>query len=86
MNLVQPLLHRLERRRCCTLKHKDFVYIGEPVPELNAAEDAAFLLNLQKAVLLSLKEKMLLTASQYERCLDELEKEYIGKQKNQRRA
>jgi hypothetical protein len=56
------------------------------VPELNAAEDAAFLLNLQKAVLLSLKEKMLLTASQYERCLDELEKEYIGKQKNQRRA
>jgi hypothetical protein len=33
-----------------------------------------------------LKEKMLLTASQYERCLNELGKEYIGKQKNQRRA
>ena len=56
------------------------------MPELNAVEDAAFLLNLYKAVLLSLKEKMLLTASQYKRCLDELEKEYIGKQKNKRRA
>ena len=85
-DMVQPLLHILWWRRCCTLKHKDFVYIGEPIPELNETDHAAFLLNVQKAVLLSLKEKKLLTTSQYERCVSRLEQEHSAKQKNHRRV
>ena len=73
-------------RRCCTLKHKDFIYIGEPIPELNEAEHAAFFLNLQKSILLSLNEKKLLTTSQYEKCVSELEYGNSERQKKQRRA
>jgi hypothetical protein len=53
---------------------------------LNEAEHAAFLLDVQKAVLLSLKGKSLLTTSQYERCVSRLEEEYSVKQKKQRRV
>ena len=55
--------------------HREFVYVGEPVPRLNEQEHAAFLMNLQKAILLSLEQRKLLTHSQRERCLSELEKQ-----------
>ena len=58
------------------MKHREFVYIGEPVPELNEQEHAAFLMNIQRAILLSLEKRNLLTISQRERCLFELEKRY----------
>ena len=54
------------------MKHREFIYTGEPVPELNELEHAAFLINFQRSILLSLEKKKLLTASQRERCLLEL--------------
>ncbi len=56
------------------MKHREFVYVGEPVPELNGREHAAFLMNMQRSILFSLEKRNLLTASQRERCLLELEK------------
>lgn len=68
------------------MKHREFIYVGEPVPELNEREHAAFLMNIQRAVLLSLEKRDLLTASQRERCLLELEKQYSLNQRRQRQA
>ena len=55
--------------------HREFVYVGDPVQELNEQEHAAFLMNIQKSILLSLEKRKLLTHSQRERCLVELEKQ-----------
>lgn len=66
------------------MKHREFVYAGGPVPELNEREHAAFLLDVQKAILLSLERRKLLTLSQRQRCVDELEKRYIQSQKKSR--
>lgn len=68
------------------MKHREFVYVGEPVPELNEQEHAAFLVNIQKSILLSLEKRNILTTSQRERCLLELEKQYRINQKKQRQA
>lgn len=66
--------------------HREFVYVGAPVPELNEEEHTDFLVNLQKSILLSLEQRKLLTHSQCERCLSELEKQYSSNQKRERRA
>ena len=58
------------------MKHREFIYVGEPIPELNEREHAAFLVNFQRSILLSLEKRNLLTASQRERCLLEIEKQY----------
>ncbi len=58
------------------MKHREFSYVGDPVPELNEREHAAFLMNIQRSILLSLEKRNLLTASQRERCLLELERQY----------
>lgn len=68
------------------MKHRDFFYVGEPVPELNEREHAEFLMNIQRAVILSLEKRNLLTASQRERCLLEIEKQYSLNQRRQRQA
>lgn len=68
------------------LKHREFVYVGDPAPEINEQEHAAFLMNMQRAILLSLEKRKLLTASQRERCMVELEKQYRQIQKNGRQA
>lgn len=65
---------------------REFVYVGDPVPELNEQEHAAFLMNIHKSILLSLEKRKLLTHSQRERCLVELEKQYSREQKSRRRA
>ena len=62
--------------------HREFVYVGDPVPELNEQEHAAFLMNIHKSILLSLEKRKLLTHSQRERCLVELEKQYSREQKS----
>ncbi len=49
------------------MKHREFIYAGGPVPELNEQARAAFFLRVQEAVLFSLEEQKLLTASQRER-------------------
>ena len=56
------------------MAHREFIYIGEPLPKLDEKEHAAFFLNLQKGILLSLKQRNLLTPAQYQECLAELGK------------
>ncbi len=68
------------------MKHREFVYVGDPVPELNEQEHAAFFMNIQRSVILSLEKRKLLTPSQRERCLATLEKQYSQNQKSGRRA
>jgi len=51
---------------------REFVYIGEPVPKINKPEHKEFLLNLQKAMIMSLEERKLLSKSQTERVLANL--------------
>lgn len=59
-----------------TMQAREFVYTGEPVPELNVREHAAFLMNLQKAILFSLEKRKLMTPSQRERCILMLEEQF----------
>ena len=68
------------------MKYREFFYVGDPVPELNEQEHAAFLMNIQRSIILSLEKRKLLTQSQRVRCLATLEKQYSQKQKKQRRA
>ena len=68
------------------MKHREFVYVGDPVPELNEQEHAAFLLNIQRSILLSLEQRNLLTPHQRERCITELEQRYSQSQIAGRRA
>ncbi len=68
------------------MRRTEYVYTGEPIPELNEQENMAFLVNFQKSILFSLEKRNLLTRSQRERCVAELEKQYSEYQKKQRRA
>ncbi|MCI8561548.1 MAG: hypothetical protein HFH03_10585 [Dorea sp.] len=68
------------------MKHREFIYAGEPVPELNEREYAAFLMNFQRAILISLEKRNLLTTSQQERCVLELEKQYRLNQEKRRQV
>ncbi|MDD3279849.1 MAG: hypothetical protein PHG16_13400 [Lachnospiraceae bacterium] len=65
------------------MKCREFVYVGEPVPKITEQEHAAFLLQLQKSILASLKKRELLNHSQYERCVEEIEKQYSRKNRSQ---
>ena len=65
------------------MKCREFVYVGEPVPEITEQEHAEFLLLFQKSILASLKKRELLNLSQYERCVEELEKQYSRKNHSQ---
>ena len=56
------------------MKSRKYVYIGEPVPDLNEPEYTEFLLHLQKSVLYALEKRNLLTHFQAERCVTEIEK------------
>lgn len=67
--------HIVGQGRCQLLKPREYVYVGEPIPELNKQQHAAFLMNFQKAILRSLERRNLLSHSQTERCLLELEKQ-----------
>ena len=58
------------------MKHRSFLYTGGAAPELNPKEHPAFFLNMQRAVLMSLEKKKLLTSSQRERCMEILESQY----------
>ncbi len=58
------------------MKHRSFLYTGGAAPELSPKEHPAFFLNMQRAVLMSLEKKKLLTSSQRERCMEILESQY----------
>lgn len=49
--------------------HKEYVYVGESIPELNAQEHRDFLILLEKAVLYSLENRNLISRNQRDRCL-----------------
>ena len=49
------------------MKHREFVYAGEPVPAFDERECAAFFLHVQEAILFSLEKQKLLTPSQRKR-------------------
>ena len=63
------------------LSHREFFYVGEDLPEQSIRENKEFLLNVQKALLMSLEKRMLISAVQRERCIDELEKQNENKKK-----
>ncbi len=84
--MVQPPAHILEMREVVLLKHREFVYAGGSVPEINGQEHAAFLINMQQSILLSLEKRSLLTASQRERCIAMLEKQFSQIRKKERQA
>lgn len=60
------------------MKCREFVYAGGPVPQITEEEYAAFYLQFQKSILVSLKRRGLLTRLQCERCIEEIEKQYGG--------
>ncbi len=68
------------------MRHTEYVYTGDPIPQINEQANMAFLVNFQKSILFSLEKRNLLTRSQREKCVAELEKQYSEYQKNQRRA
>ncbi len=56
------------------MKCREFICTGAPVPQITQEEHPEFYLQVQKAILASLKQRGLLTCFQYERCMEELEK------------
>ncbi len=58
------------------MKCREFVYVGEPAPQITEQEYAAFYLQFQKSILASLEKRKLLTRSQYIRCIEEIERQY----------
>ena len=65
------------------MKCREFVYVGEPAPQINEQENPAFYLHIQRSILASLEKRELLTHSQYVRCMEEIEKQYKRKDKSQ---
>ncbi len=57
------------------MSHREFFYVGEDIPEYSLQENGEFLLNVQKALLMSLEKRKLITSAQRERCIAELEKQ-----------
>ncbi|MCD8355681.1 MAG: hypothetical protein LUE11_03805 [Clostridia bacterium] len=60
-------------------KHREFVYIGEPVPQLKEQEHGDFLLLVQESVLFSLEKRGLLSQAQRENAVQLLEQQYRQK-------
>ncbi len=58
------------------MKCREFIYDGEPVLQMKEQEYTIFYLQFQKSILSSLKKREFLTDSQYECCIQEIEKQY----------
>lgn len=71
--MEKPMAHIVKQREVRFMKHREFVYTGEPLPRLDEPEYAAFLTEIQKAIFWSLEKRKLLTPTQREHCLRELE-------------
>ena len=55
---------------------RNFDYIGEPIPKIKVPDNSDFIIHIQKSMLLSLVKRELLTISQMERIMTEIEKQY----------
>lgn len=58
------------------MKCREFIYDGEPILQITEQEYTTFYLQFQKSIFASLKKREFLTESQYERCIEEIEKQY----------
>ena len=67
------------------MKPKEYIYVGETVPDLMEQQYLEFLLHLQKSILYSLEKRKLLTHVQMERCMAEIEKQ-CTKERSKHRA
>lgn len=56
------------------MKHRDFVFVGETIPKIDMTEHADFVFHLQKAMLLSLVKRELLSVSQMEQVIERIGK------------
>ncbi|GHV45740.1 hypothetical protein FACS189492_3080 [Clostridia bacterium] len=61
------------------MPHRDFVYTGEPIPQIDKTRHREFLLNVQSAMLASLAERGLLTKEQAKRVMENIERKSHGK-------
>lgn len=68
------------------MSHREFIYVGDPFPELTSQNNSAFLMLIQESILLSLKDRKLLNHSQCERCLNELNEQNMREQIKRRQA
>ena len=68
------------------LSYREFVYVGEPIPEITSTNYSSFLMLIQESILLSLKDRNLLNHSQCERCLNELNEQNMREQIKRRQA
>lgn len=64
------------------MKCREFVYVGEPSPQITEQDNPAFYMHIQKSILASLEKRELLTHSQYSRCIEEIEKQYSQKKRS----
>lgn len=55
------------------MEPKEYVYTGEPVPDLTQPEWEEFLFQLQRAVICSLEKRGLLSHGQAAQCMAEIE-------------
>ena len=51
---------------------RNFVYVGEPIPPIDSTKNVDFIFGMQKAMLLSLVKRKLLTTSQMEQVLERI--------------
>lgn len=63
------------------MEHREFKYVGDEKINLMENENAEFLLNFQKAILIALEKKQLLTRSQRERCYEMIESRQLNNDK-----
>ena len=68
------------------LSHREFIYVGDPFPELTSQNNSAFLMLIQESILLSLKDRKMLNHCQCERCLNELNEQNMREQIKRRQA
>lgn len=68
------------------MSHREFIYVGDPFPELTSQNNSDFLMLIQESILLSLKDRKLLNHSQCERCLNELNEQNMREQIKRRQA
>ena len=52
---------------------RNFVYVGDPIPPIDSNKNTGFICGLQKAMLLSLVKRKLLTTSQMEQVLEHIQ-------------
>ena len=56
-------------------KKREIISVGDSIPKISNDNHADFILNYQQSILLALVKRNLLTLSQYERCMEEFQRQ-----------